>query len=442
MSNMIRKAKKLLDESIETIDQNKSKYLLHPEKDFTRNRKFLFSDISRLLIGMGSGSLSNEILSFCHFSPSCGSESAFIQQRSKISYSAFEDLFRLFSEKIPISKRYKGFRLLAADGSDVHIATNPLDSDSFLPGTNGQKPYNLIHVNALYDLLNHIYVDAVIQKYRNQDERLALITMAAKRSITKDLYIADRGYEGFNLMAHFQENGQYYLVRVKDSASNSIISGLNLPDSPVFDLNIDLNLTNKQSSLMKQLVKEQPNSYRIIQGFQNFDFLPKNSKHKDPPSFYLLSFRIVRFKISDSSFETVVTNLSPDDFSPSDLKYIYSLRWGIETSFRFLKYTVGLNYFHSKKAEFIFQELFARFIMYNLSELITSYIIVHSSPKYSYSVNFSVAVHVCKQFFLGNLSPPSAKAAIARHVSPIRPGRSFSRKVGSKAAISFFYRVA
>jgi len=71
-----------------------------------------------------------------------------------------------------------------------------------------------------------------------------------------------------------------------------------------------------------------------------------------------LSFRIVRFKISDDSYETVITNL---DFPPDDLKLLYAMRWGIETSFRDLKYTIGLSAFHSKKVEHILQEIFARF---------------------------------------------------------------------------------
>ena len=34
------------------------------------------------------------------------------------------------------------------------------------------------------------------------------------------------------------------------------------------------------------------------------------------------------------------------------------MRWGIETSFRTLKYTIGLLYFHSKKAEPILLKVF------------------------------------------------------------------------------------
>ncbi len=93
--------------------------------------------------------------------------------------------------------------------------------------------------------------------------------------------------------------------------------------------------------------------------------------------------------------------------------------------------------------EHIYQEVFARLIMYNFSELITSHVIIQKADcKYAYKVNFSVAVHVCRQFFLDNVSPPDVEALIRRHVSPIRPGRSRPRKMTVKHAVSFVYRVA
>lgn len=77
-------------------------------------------------------------------------------------------------------------------------------------------------------------------------------------------------------------------------------------------------------------------------------FLQKNKK-SEPTVIYELPVRIVRFKISDDSYEVIATNLSEDLFSSNDLKMLYSMHWGIETSFRDLKYTVGLRYFHAKK---------------------------------------------------------------------------------------------
>ena len=171
--------------------------------------------------------------------------------------------------------------------------------------------------------------------------------------------------------------------------------------------------------------------------------MPKTNRKHDPVVFYNLPFRIVRFKISEDSYETVVTNLHVTTFPPQELKKLYNMRWGIETSFRELKYTIGLLHFHAKKVEHIYQEVFARLIMYNFTELVTSPVIIQKADcKYAYKANFSVAVHVCRQFLLGNVSPPDVEALIRKHVSPIRPGRSRPRKMTVKHAVSFIYRVA
>ncbi|WP_374972327.1 transposase [Blautia producta] len=48
---------------------------------------------------------------------------------------------------------------------------------------------------------------------------------------------------------------------------------------------------------------------------------------------------------------------------------MYGRRWGIECSFRELKYTIGLTNFHAKKVEYILQEIFAWLIIYNFGSV-------------------------------------------------------------------------
>lgn len=77
-----------------------------------------------------------------------------------------------------------------------------------------------------------------------------------------------------------------------------------------------------------------------------------------------MNLRVVRFPISDNEYECILTNLPDNEFSIDEIKELYALRWGIETSFRELKYAVGLACFHSKKREYIIQEIWARLILY------------------------------------------------------------------------------
>ncbi len=178
--------------------------------------------------------------------------------------------------------------------------------------------------------------------------------------------------------------------------------------------------------------------YRHI-NYATFDFLPDGSKDCFP-----FSFRIVRIKISDYNFETLVTNLDATEFSAEEIKYIYKLRWGIETSFRELKYNVGLNAFHSKKKDCMIQEIFASLIMYNFSMLITQNITIENNErnKYHSKVNHAVAIHICIAFFRSNhICPSQLEKQIARNKSPIRPNRSFVRKTKFHSSVCFNYKI-
>ena len=442
MSSQIQEVKDKLSFAIDQLCKTSWMFVKDPARDFTRERKLPLHKLISVLLCMEGGSLTNELLRYFGCSQDTASSSAFIQQRQKINEFAFPSLFDFFVKNTDEERLYKGYRLLAADGSDIQIPTNQNYEDCYFPGTNGQKPYSLLHLDAVYDLLRHTYLDANICGKRNLNEKGVLCNMVDRSNIPKALIIADRGYESYNLIAHIQEKGWKYLIRVKDIHSSGIAAGLNLPDTEEFDLSCPVLLTRRNNSKTKPLLSDR-NHYKWIPTTTPFDYLPIGAHKHDPVAFFALPFRIVRFKLSDSAFETVITNLDQKEFSTDELKHLYSRRWGIETSFRELKYTVGLLHFHAKKVENITQEIFARLIMYNFAELITSHVVIQKpNRKYPYKANFSVAVLVCRQFLLGNISPPDVEAAISRNISAARTGRSSPRHMVVKHAISFLYRVA
>jgi hypothetical protein len=86
------------------------------------------------------------------------------QARDKIKSSAFRAIFTQLSDyKRPLNTFY-GYRLLACDGSDLYLPNNPLDTSTYI--SQGERGYNLLHLNALYDLLNKEFVDFEIQGRR------------------------------------------------------------------------------------------------------------------------------------------------------------------------------------------------------------------------------------------------------------------------------------
>ena len=425
-------------------NQADSKFLFcrNPDKDFSRHRKLSFQQVIAAVLSFRNGPLNRDLLDFFGLKPDTVSSSAFIQQRSKILPEAFSSLFSCFTASACGNKCYHGLRLLAVDGSDIQIPANSQDPDSFFPGTNGQKPYNLLHINTMYDLIQNVYIDACVQKNKVMDESRALTQMVDRSPIPKAIVIADRNYESYNNLAHIQQKGWFFLIRIRDHSHSGIAHGLSLPSTGEYDVPFNLKLTNRFTNQVKSLFLDRDH-YKHISRPGTFDFLPRHFDKLDPPVFFELSFRIVRFRIAPDSFETIITNLDAALFPPAVIKYLYAMRWGIETSFRHLKYTLGLLHLHAKKVDFILQEIFAKLIMYNFCELITQSVVIHQGKrKYIYAVSFTHAVLICREFFLGKLHPPFLEALFMRVLSPIRPGRNFSRKPSQKSSCCFLYRVA
>ncbi len=408
-----------------------------PGRDFTRKRKLSFETMLRLLVGMGGGSLQAELLEHSGYAEDTATSSAFIQQRDKLLPFALEFMLHEFTLSFSDMQCYRGYRLLAVDGSDFHAPTNAGEPDNFFRNHPGEKGFSLFHLNALYDLCNRVYTDALIQSRREANENRALTAMVDRSGLTGPvIVIADRGYESYNNLAHIERKGWNYLIRIKDMGSNGILSGIQVPPTPEFDISVQRTFTRKQTNS----VKSQPDLFRFLPNNSTFDFLDLHENR-----FYPMTLRVVRFRISDNAYETVVTNLDRSLFLPDELKNLYAMRWGIETSFRELKYTVGLSAFHSKKMAYIAQEVFARLIMYNFSERIASHVILRQKQGCrTRQINFTVALRICRHFFrcCGNLHPPDVEALIAKHILPVRPGRRFQRNVRHRQALSFLYRLA
>lgn len=431
--------RKILKKTVSEISSNPQVFSNNPEKDFSRTRKLPFEKVVNFVLSMSCKDLKCELMDIFNYNRDIPTVSAFVQQRNKISSNAFETLFKNFTSSFTKQQLYKGWRLLAVDGSDLHTPTNQKETNSFYSGTNGQKPYNLMHLNALYDIMNNLYVDAIVQPSHNANEHKAFVSMIDRDiSAHPTIYIADRGYESYNNLAHIQEKGQFFLIRIKDTTGNGISSGLTLPQTNEVDISVVLNLTRKQTNKTKK-----DKNLKFVPHNSNFDYLPTHCKKAIPVKPYSLSLRLVRIKISQDKYELLITNLKPEDFSSSNLKELYSMRWGIETSFRTLKYTLGLVYFHSKKEEYITQEIFAKLTMYNFTELITSHVVIRqNNRKHPCKVNFSASVHICRSFFLDNIPSSLVEALIPKYVVPIRQCISNPRKMNSKTAVCFLYRVA
>lgn len=430
-----------LNNKLKKLDSNKHELcLLTKDSYFTReSKKLSFIDDIKIILSMGQQSIKKEMYKYFGHDCNVVSVPGFIESRSKIKEDAFKILMDEINKYYLCNKTYKGYRLLAVDGSDITISFDGDDFDTYKNNGEGIRPNSAFHLNALYDILNHRYLDAVIQGCKTKNEIRAMIEMCENYNGEKGIFIADRGYNSFNLFEHIRNIGGYFLIRIKDlGGKTSIINRFKLlPKEGTFDMIVNITFTNLQT----KEIKYQPNKYITLMNNQKFDFINKENR------FYETLYRFVRIKIDgvNETHETLITNLPQAEFASEDIEKLYKLRWGIEVSYRHLKYSISLNALHSKRRDFIKQEIWARMIMFNISMIIIDEAsktkIKKNERKYEYQINISMAIHLVMSFIKKKGgAPPNLLELIAKEILPIRPDRSFERKVKGHSFVSFGYR--
>lgn len=72
---------------------------------------------------------------------------------------------------------------------------------------------------------SQLYLDAVIQNGREENKSQSLVEMVDRSELAAPvILITDRGYEEYNNMAHIEQKGWNYLIRVKEK--RGILSAL------------------------------------------------------------------------------------------------------------------------------------------------------------------------------------------------------------------------
>ena len=376
---------------------------------------------------------------FFHYSNN--TPTALVQARSKISSRVFQFILNELNKAFPTDNLYKGYHLIAVDGSELQIPLDFSDPDTLHKSASKGKFLSAFHLNASFDILNNRYLDMIVQGIHSKNEVEAMWKIVERFHDDNAIFIADRNYATWNTMAHIIQSGKSFLIRVKDIHSiSSLLRKFNLPDEE-FDLDLHITLTRKQT----KDIKSQPEKYRFLSTTSTFDFIDEHNPE------YVLHFRVVRFKLDGSEeYESIITNLSRDEFSKDEIKEIYNTRWGIELSFRDLKYAADLCAVHAKKRESIQQEIWARMILYNISFIMAHHVVNHKPKvkgkdrKYFYAINKKMAIHHCRNYIRHRKRkgghPPDLETLISQDILPIRPNRKCKRHVKSQTLVCFNYR--
>lgn len=414
-----------LGRAIKTVGESIACYCSDPGIAFTRKRKMGCEDLMYYLIQLSEKSIGSDLMDRFKNTEEMPYPSAVCMQRRKLDPLAMRRVFHLFTGSFENYKTYKGYYLLACDGSDVNICHNPKDRDTFCVGTSAKKGFNQLHLNALYDVLNNIYQDVSIDTASKTGECRSLEGMLRSGQYPRNsVIICDRGYEKYNLIATFIECGQKFIIRVKDIGSNGILSTLGLPDGE-FDRNVEKTVTRVNNKTTAGSGK-----YAVLMNNTPFDYIDFENEY------YEMSLRAVRFRITEETYECLITNLTEEEMSTAEFREIYHLRWREETAFRDLKHTIGMLYFHSSNQDMIRQEIYGSLIMYNFCQMITNNIPPRHNEKWKwrYKASFKLAVTNARLYMRGCIGEEELELRIKKYLVPIRPGRSYRRNVRPQSA--------
>ena len=377
------------------------------EKDFTRKRKMGFAQVSTVILKGVKRGLQAGITEFLDETKSDINEyskAAFCKARQRISPDAFKELFEVTASEYYTSGEYKtfqGYRVCAIDGSDINLPNTQELFEKY-----GSEPYGngIIQVQSLvsclYDVMNHVILDASMNPYYCDERKAALehLEKLDKIRTDKELLIMDRGYPSEELMTAIEAKGFKYLIRV-----------------------------NKN------------NFFREIRDTNDDDvILCRKTKHGE------LQYRLVLITLKNGTVEALITNLTESAVTKQMLSKLYQMRWGIETKYNDLKNKLQIENFSGITPLCILQDFYSTLFLSNILAYVEADYAediekINSSEKYKleYKMNTNHAVFVLRKSVVEMLLTDSSKQQrkifsniereFKRCLSPVRKGRYFPR---------------
>ena len=266
---------------------------------------------------------------------------ALSQSRSKLKPEAFKEIndaaCSSFYSGAPYQKWY-GHRLLAVDGSRLHLPNHPSIKEEFgeyLVGSHASTPVSMALISLLYDPLNLLTLDSQIASWGESEQSLLL--KHADKLQPGDLLLADRGYPSIYLFYLLGSKGVEFCFRMKEDWWLPVRSFV---ESGLKEMVVELSLPKKDYKKEASLL------------------------FKDEPP---VRCRLVLIELENGEKEVLCTSLVDSTQYPHELFWeLYHCRWGVEEGYKLLKERLDLEDFSGKTAKAVKQDFHAKILMMTL----------------------------------------------------------------------------
>jgi hypothetical protein len=351
------------------------------------------------------------------------SEEAFTKARRRLPTSFWVALVVLLSERCLQDHRqaacWHGLRLLAMDGTCIALPAWQRLRDFFGAAGRGKgRKKTQARLVMLQCPLTRLPLAYALAALSDGETTLALQLLEHVRA--NDLLLLDRGFFSYGLLARVHQQGAFFAIRLKKGVSLRRLRSLGPKD---------------------QLVRWQPKKVR------------QQGEEALPPS---LDLRLVRYQIPGFRASALLTNQTdPQRISRADwVRFVadceagqalqpglYHRRWEIETTFRELKVTQGLEgSLRSRSPEGIAFEVGSHVVLY----LIARWLLIEAAEQAGVDPLRLSFVHALREWerlrVVLLLAEPDRAAElvaallsrIASHRVPNRPGRHYPRPNDTK----------
>ena len=364
-------------------------------------------------------SLSIEINGFTDYLRSHGKKSfvwssftssAYVQSRKKIKAEVFIKLSSVLIDEFYTDndlgvKLWKGFRLLAVDGSTMNLPSSKKLQDTYGYARNHTGNTTVQgRVSVLYDVLNQFALDCNLAPRSSSERVLALDHL--KKTRKGDLILYDRGYYSYEFIkAHVRSNLDF-LFRAK--ADSKVVKSF---------IASKKNTQTLEISLGRTLLKRER---------ETIDISP-------------IKIRLVRVELPGGEIEVLATSLLDIKKYPSkSFKALYFKRWKIETYYDELKNKLKVEHFTGYSDRAIQQDFHVAILISNIQSLIVNDLkeeikIETKNRKWEYKVNTNLSYGFLKNRILSLFFSDEAleleqimeelNELFKKHLVPIRPDR-------------------
>lgn len=175
-------------------------------------------------------------------------------------------------------KKYRGYRLLAIDGTVIELHNNEELRNTYGYIKNQNAIVARARATALYDIKNDMIVASKIDKYKSSERAVAeeLINNMCNLGKYNDLILFDRGYPSRELITFIEFKDIKYLMRVSSKFLLEVIN----------------------TKYLDEIIKV---------------------KYKGK----VIKIRVIKLTLDSGEIETLITNIYYDNFTVDDFKNLY-----------------------------------------------------------------------------------------------------------------------